>query len=89
MKHLLVYHSGPEGREKAPLHFEAHRARWRDFQEAGTLLMIGPYADRTGALAVFSTREAAEEFARSDPFVLNGVVERWEIVDWLEALLPS
>jgi uncharacterized protein YciI len=32
-----------------------------------------------GSMAVFTSREAAEEFAREDPFVLNGVVRAWQI----------
>jgi uncharacterized protein len=27
-----------------------------------------------GSMAIFATREAAEEFAKGDPFVLNGVL---------------
>ncbi len=30
--------------------------------------------------------EAAEEFVAGDPFVTNGVVGRWRIVEWREAL---
>ena len=37
-------------------------------------------------MAVFTTREAAEEFARGDPFVFNGVVRDWWIREWLGAL---
>ena len=68
------------------MHFAAHRARWAEFQASGTLPLIGPYSDQSGALAVFTTREAAEEFARGDPFVLNGVVRDWSVKEWLEAL---
>lgn len=32
------------------------------------------------------TIDAAEEFAKSDPFVVNGVVSRWSIAEWKEAL---
>lgn len=39
-------------------------------------------------MAVFTSREAAEEFAREDPFVLNGVVGRWQIREWRRGL-PS
>lgn len=35
---------------------------------------------------MFTTREAAEEFARGDPFVLNGAVRDWSVKEWLEAL---
>jgi uncharacterized protein YciI len=48
--------------------------------------MIGTFSDLEGSMAVFSTREAAEEFARSDPFVLNGVVSRWRVREWNEAI---
>ncbi len=89
MKYVLIYES-PEipDMDAARAHFEAHRARWSDFREQGTLLLIGPFADpREGAMAVFTTREAAEEFAATDPFVLNGVVASWRIAAWNEALL--
>ena len=35
------------------------------------------------------SREAAEEFVRGDPFVLNGIVRKWIIRDWIEALVPK
>ena len=86
MKYVLSYTSADDVAETAPVYFAAHRARWAEFQANGTLLLIGPYADQSGALAVFTTREAAEEFARSDPFVLHGVVREWSVREWLEAL---
>ena len=39
-------------------------------------------------MAIFTSREAAEEFVREDPFVLNGVVSGWQIREWDEAFLP-
>jgi uncharacterized protein YciI len=39
-------------------------------------------------MAIFTTREAAEEFAAGDPFVLHGVVRAWEVRDWNEILTP-
>lgn len=38
-------------------------------------------------MAVFTTRDAAEEFAAGDPFVRNGVVRHWHIREWSEALV--
>ena len=40
-------------------------------------------------MGVFTTREAAEAFARHDPFVLRGVVRRWYVRGWNEALVPD
>jgi uncharacterized protein YciI len=87
-KYVLFYESADDVRSKAPPHFRAHVARWKEFQDDGTLLMIGTFANPQdeGSMAIFTTREAAEAFARSDPFVLNGVVHRWSIREWHEAI---
>jgi uncharacterized protein len=71
MKYVLFYESADDVLARAPAHFEAHAARGQDFHERGLLLMYGPFGDpqREGSMAVFTTREAAEEFARGDPFV--------------------
>jgi uncharacterized protein YciI len=85
-KYVLQYESAGDVRTKAPLHFAAHKARWQEFLDQRTLLMIGTFSDLEGSMAVFSSREAAEEFARSDPFVLNGVVSSWRVREWNEAI---
>ena len=53
--------------------------------------MIGPFADAQGdgAMGIFTTRAAVEEFVRGDPFVLHGVVRNWTIREWNEALVPG
>jgi uncharacterized protein YciI len=86
MKYVLLYESSDDVAEKAPLHFAAHRARWAEFHGRGSLLLIGPFSDQSGAMGVFTTRDAAEEFATGDPFVLHGVVKSWQIREWREAL---
>jgi uncharacterized protein len=85
-RYVLLYESAEDVRDKAPLHFAAHRARWQEFLDQGTLLQIGTFSDLEGSMAVFATREAAEEFAQTDPFVLNGVVRSWRIREWNEAI---
>ena len=86
-KHVLFYTSADDVLAKAPAHFPAHSARCDDFHARGSLLMVGTFGDpqREGSMAIFTTHEAAEEFVRGDPFVLNGVVSRWEIRQWNEA----
>lgn len=90
-KYVLFYESADDVRAKAPSFFPAHVARWREFQNQGTLLMIGTFANaqEEGSMAIFTTRDAAEAFAKSDPFVLNGVVRRWSIREWNEAIAGS
>jgi uncharacterized protein len=50
--------------------------------------MVGTFGDpqKEGSMAIFTTRKAAEEFAKGDPFVLNGVVRDWHIREWDEVL---
>jgi uncharacterized protein len=83
-KYVLLYHSPPEERARAPLFIDAHRAHGDAFHNRGELVLYGPFAEE-GALAVFRTREGAEAFAKDDPFVVNGLVHSWEIREWLEA----
>ena len=90
MKTLMFYETAPDGLPKAREHFPAHRARLDEFHRRGVLLMAGPYGNPPlGALGVFTTREAAEEFVRDDPFVLNGVVARVSLHEWSEVLGAS
>jgi uncharacterized protein len=68
----------------------AHSARLQEFHARGDLLMAGTFGDRQneGSMAIFTSREAAEEFVKDDPFVLNGVVRDWHIRKWHEVLAP-
>ena len=88
MKYVVFYESAQDVAAKAPAHFEAHVARYREFVERGELLMIGTFADpqQEGSMAVFTSRASAEEFVRGDPFVVNGVVRSWQIREWNEVL---
>jgi uncharacterized protein len=90
MKYVLFYESADDVASKAPAHFPAHSARLDEFHARGDLLLVGTFADpqKDGSMSVFRTREAAEEFARDDPFVLNGVVRDWRVLDWNEILDP-
>ena len=91
MKAVVFYESAPDVATQAPAHQPAHRARWHEFSRRGELLMIGPFANAQddGAMGVFTSRAAAEEFVRGDPFVLGGVVRKWTILDWNEVLVPD
>jgi uncharacterized protein YciI len=85
---VTFYESGPDALELLPVHYPAHRARVDEFHARGDLLMVGTFADpiAEGAMAVFRTREAAEEFVANDPFVTSGAVGRWYLREWNEAL---
>ena len=89
MKYVLFYTPAEDVMEKAPLHFPAHQSRIGQFHDRGDLLMVGTFGDpvNQGSMAIFPTREAAEDFVAGDPFVLEGVVARHEIRDWNEMLV--
>ncbi len=89
-KYVLLYESADNVAEKAPVHFPAHRERLQRFHRDGTLLMVGAFGDpqNEGSMAIFTTRDAAEEFVAEDPSILNGVVRAWQIRERDEALTP-
>jgi uncharacterized protein len=88
MKYVLFYESADDVLSKAPTHFPAHSERLDEFHARGDLLMVGTFSNPQdeGSMSIFRTREAAEEFAGGDPFVLNGVVRRWHVREWDEIL---
>lgn len=87
MKTLMFYELAADGLAKVPALYAAHAARLQDFHARGVLQMAGPYGHPpVGALAVFTSAEAAREFIDGDPFVQQGAVARWQIHPWDEAL---
>ncbi|HVW43674.1 MAG TPA: YciI family protein [Amycolatopsis sp.] len=90
MKYVMFYESAPGAPESGRHLVPAHQERIKEYAARGDLLLIGPLEDpgTNGALAVFGTREAAEEFAKGDPFVTGGVVRSWRVLEWHEALQP-
>jgi uncharacterized protein YciI len=87
MKFVMFYESDLEKLPLARVHYLAHRARLEEFHARGTLLMAGPFTDpKDGAIGIFTSRQAADEFIQGDPFVLNGVVRKSVVLEWNEVL---
>jgi hypothetical protein len=64
---------------------EEHLRLVGEANRRGELLLAGALGDPTDrALLVFRTqdRSIAEDFARNDPYVINGLVTRWEVQPW-------
>ncbi len=79
------YASLQEAMQNAPDEMAAHIARSKEYHERGDLLMAGAFLDGdgpVGTMAVLTTREAAEEFASGDPFVLIDMVSEWHVREW-------
>ena len=83
LRYVLFYDSGDLS--LAAEHFPSHQARYKEFMSRGVLLSLGPFTDAANSMAIFTTRDAAEEFASGDPFVEHGVVSAWRIREWREA----
>jgi uncharacterized protein YciI len=68
----------------------AHLARSQQLHEQGILLMAGAFLDGPGepvqTMGVLTSREAAEDYARNDPFVAAGQVQAWVVRDWANML---
>jgi hypothetical protein len=89
VKHVLFYELAEGAGALAQEHFPAHRERLAEFHERGLLLLVGTFSDApVGAMAVFTTREAAEEFTADDPFLRHGVVGAHRVREWDEVLQP-
>jgi hypothetical protein len=88
MKIVSFYEVAPDALPKLGAHFPGHRARLDEFHARGVLLAAGPLGNPPeGAMAIFTTREAAEEFVQGDPFVTSGLVSKWRLVEWSAAFL--
>ena len=89
MKYLMFCELAPDGLSRVQANLVGHQSRLKEFHARGSLLMAGPYGSPPlGAVGIFTSREAADEFIAGDPFVLNGVVEKYRVHEWSEVLAP-
>lgn len=85
MHYLLIYHLAPDYLERRPAFRGAHLELAWAAAERGELLLAGALADPVdSAMLLFQgdSPHAAFEFARNDPYVLNGLVDRWTVRPW-------
>jgi hypothetical protein len=81
----FIGHDGPDGSELRKLHREAHLANLAPLDAYGRIVHAGPLLGDTGqpigSLILFEAPSLAEAraFAASDPYVVRGIFERWEV----------
>jgi uncharacterized protein YciI len=67
-----------------------HLARSNLLHKQGNPIMAGAFLDNPDepltTMSVFTSREAAIEYVKGDAFVLNGMVSKWYIREWANAL---
>ena len=84
--HYLLFYDAKVGYEERRKPFRAaHLDYARAAVERGELVLGGGLANPVdGAVLLFrgDSPAAAEQFAKSDPYVVNGVVKKWHVREW-------
>src|SRR5579884_3420323 len=83
MHYILFYDYVPDIAEKRGPHRAAHLQAAKQSFDGGEIVIAGAFADPLdGAALVFRSAEAAEQFAKNDPYVINGLVSNWRVRKW-------
>lgn len=84
--HYLLFYSFVDGMAERRVPFrQAHLAHLQAAEARGELVLAGAFAEPLdGAVLLFtgSSAAAAEALAKTDPYVLNGLVTRWHVRAW-------
>jgi uncharacterized protein YciI len=85
MHYVLIYDVVPDYVTRRTAFRDAHLALAWQAADRGELVLGGALGDPVeGALLLFQGGgpEVAERFARSDPYVRNGLVTGWRVKPW-------
>ncbi len=84
MKHFLLFYDLADTYLERRGEFRAaHLNQAWTASEDGKLVMGGALPDPFDmALLLFTDKEAAETFAKTDPYVTNGLVKSWRVREW-------
>jgi len=85
MHYLLFYEAQPDYVERRTAYRAVHLALAEEYVARGELLLAGALAEPIdGAVFLFqgSSPAVAEEFAKRDPYVINGLVKSWRVRTW-------
>src|SRR5438128_2012295 len=93
MKYFVLQYEVVDGyvERRAP-HREEHLRLLRESHSRGEVILAGAVGDPPdGALLVFraQSRATAEDFARRDPYVIHGLVRRWQVRPWAVVIQPE
>ncbi len=83
--YALIYEIVEDYVARRTAYREQHLRAARAARERGELVLAGAFAEPVDrALLVFRTDEKnkVEDFARKDPYVVNGLVKKWEVRPW-------
>lgn len=87
MKHfLLFYETSDDYLAKRPLYRKAHLEKAWASHAKGELVMGGALTDPTDTAVLFfkaMDKATVEDFARTDPYVVNGLIKAWRVREWM------
>ncbi len=86
MKFVVIGESSGATMDQLMAVYPRHKALVERLVARGEVIGIGPFADR-GNMAIFRSRQAAEEFVENDPFALEGLVKSYSIREWKDSTL--
>lgn len=88
MLFVVIGSSASKSRDEVMAIYPRHKVFLDQFVARGEVVGVGPFTDAGGGnMALFRTREAAESFAKDDPFSLEGVVKEYQVKDWGDQML--
>lgn len=85
MHYLLFYELSEDYLARRPAFREEHLGKAWKAHQRGDLVLAGAFAyPADGALLLFKgeSPQIAESFAKTDPYVLNGLVKKWYVREW-------
>jgi uncharacterized protein len=88
----LIYDVVPDFHTRRTAFRQEHLEFVREAHERGEVTLAGALGDPPdGALLVFHADSAAvaERFAKRDPYVLNGLVTKWQVRPWNVVTVPG
>lgn len=86
MKAVVIGIGSGASREAVMAVYPRHKAFVDTLVARGEVIGIGPFMGG-GNMGIFRSREAADLFAKEDPFVLEGLVKSYQIHDWADDML--
>ena len=79
MLFAVIGSSAGKTRDQIMAIYPRHKAFLDQFLTRGEVVGVGPFTDPGGGnMALFRSRAAAEAFAKSDPFFLEGAVREYQ-----------
>jgi len=83
--HALIYHLADDYMTRRTQYREVHLNLAKELNEQNKLILGGAFSDPPDtALLIFKVddKSVIEDFVNKDPYVKNGLVEKWEIRQW-------